>query len=159
MNITTTELHAIRSILSKKDKGDIAEQAGKSIRTVEAILQGDRVNDQIERLCYKKAKENWSKLAIIFNNIESKNLSGSVSISEFEKLKQSQVNTGEDYNYYMDVYLTLVHFSFKNEEELWKHINEHYSLIVTKSYWCILLFSRLLGITDESAVSFYNSKI
>ena len=60
MNITTPQLQAIRAILSKKDKEFIAEQASKSPRTVEAVLQGDRVNDEIERLALKQAKANWA---------------------------------------------------------------------------------------------------
>jgi len=158
MNITTKQLQTIRTLLSKEDKVLIAEQANKSSRTVEAILQGNRTNDEIERLCVKKAKENWNKLGGMFSKIESKNLNETLLIEEFRKLKVNQVTNGEDYNRFMDVYLDLVHVKFVSEEELWEHLSNIHTDIIGRSYWCINLFVRLLGVTEERAVAFYNSK-
>lgn len=158
MNITTQQLQTIRPLLSKEDKELIAEQADKSSRTVEAVLQGNRTNDEIERMCLKKAKENWSKLGGVFSKIESKNLSESLLIEEFQKLKVNQVTSGEEYNRFMDVYLDLVHVKFESEDELWEHLSNIHPDIIGRAYWCINLFARLLGITEERAVAFYNSK-
>ena len=159
MNITTSQLQAIRILLSKENKETIAEQADKSTRTIEAVLQGDRTNDDVEKLCLKIAKENWTKLGAVFSKIESKNLNESLLIEEFQKLKASQVTSGEEYNRFMDVYLDLVHVKFESEDELWEHLSNIHPDIIGRAYWCINLFSRLLGISEERAVAFYNSKI
>jgi hypothetical protein len=159
MNITTEQLQTIRPLLSKEDKESIAEQADKSSRTVEAVLQGNRANDEIERLCVKKAKENWTKLGSTFSKIESKNLNESLLIEEFQKLKENQISSGEEYNRYMDVYLDLVHVKFESEDGLWEHLSNFHPDIIGRAYWCINLFVRLLGVSEERAVAFYNSKI
>jgi len=159
MNITSVQLQTIRTILSKEDKEGIAKQADKSTRTIEAVLQGNRTNDEIERLCVKKAKENWAKLGGMFSKIESKNLSETLLIEEFQTLKENQVNSGEEYNRFMDVYLDLVHVKFESEEELWGHLVNIHPDIASRAYWCINLFVRLLGVNEKRAVAFYNSKI
>lgn len=159
MNITTQQLQTIRPLLSKEDKELIAEQADKSSRTIEAVLQGNRANDEIERLCVKKAKENWAKLGGVFSKIELKNLNEPLLIEEFQILKANQVTSGEEYNRFMDVYLDLVHVKFANEEELWEHLSNIHPDIISRAYWCISLFIRLLGVPEERAVALYNSKI
>lgn len=159
MNITTSQLQAIRTLLSKDNKESIAEQADKSTRTIEAVLQGDRTNDDIEKLCVKIAKENWIKLGGTFSQIESKNLNETLLIEEYQKLKENQVTSGEEYNRFMDVYLDLVHVKFESEDELWEHLSNIHPDIIGRAYWCINLFARLLGVTEERAVAFYNSKI
>lgn len=159
MNITTEQLQTIRPLLSKEDKELIAEQADKSTRTIEAVLQGNRANDEIERLCVKKAKENWTKLGSTFSKIESKNLNETLLIEEFQKLKENQVSSGEEYNRFMDVYLDLVHVKFESEDGLWEHLSNFHPDIISRAYWCINLFVRLLGVSEERAVAFYNSKI
>lgn len=159
MNITTAQLQEIRILLSKDNKKTIAKTAGKSIRTIEAVLQGDRTNDEIEKLCVKIAKENWTKLGATFSKIESKNLNETLSIEEFQKLKENQVTSGEEYNRFMDVYLDLVHVKFQSEDELWEHLSNIHPDIIGRAYWCINLFIRLLGISEERAVTYYNSKI
>ena len=122
-------------------------------------MQGNRTNDEIEKLCLKQAKENWFKVGNIISKVESKNLQEPLLIEGYQKLKQNQVNSGEDYNHYMDVYLNLVHVDFKTEEELWEHLTQLYPAIISKSYWCITLFSRILGTTEERAVAYYNNNI
>ena len=59
----------------------------------------------------------------------------------------------------MDVYLDLVHVKFASEEELWEHLSNIHPDIIGRAYWCINLFARLLGVTEERAVAFYNSNI
>jgi hypothetical protein len=158
MNITTQQLQAIRAILSKQDKESISEHADKSPRTVEAVLQGNRVNDEIEQLALKQAKVNWAKLGQTIAVIEAKNISAHISIDEFEALRINQPTSGEDYYRYMDVYLDLVHVKFTDMDELWDHIKVHQADIIQKPYWCVSLMSRLKGVTFEYSIAYFNSK-
>lgn len=158
MNITTQQLQAIRAILSKEDKESISELAEKSPRTVEAVLQGNRMNDEIERLALKQAKVNWAKLGQTIAVIEAKNISAHISIDEFEALRINQPTSGEDYCRYMDIYLDLVHVKFTDMDELWDHIKVHQADIIQKPYWCVCLMSRLKGVTFEHAIAYFNSK-
>lgn len=158
MNISVPQLHAIRSVLSKKDKETIGEQADKRPRTVEAVLQGDRPNDSIERLAVKKAKANIAKLQRIVDIIEAKNDHSVILIEEYQELKKNAPTTGEDYNRYMDVYLDLVHVKFEDLEALWDHLQMIHPDMITRPYWCICLIVRLLGISEEQAIAFHNSK-
>ena len=108
-------------------------------------MQGNRANDEIERLCVKKAKENWTKLGSTFSKIESKNLNETLLIEEFQKLKENQVSSGEEYNRFMDVYLDLVHVKFESEDGLWEHLSNFHPDIIGRAYWCINPFIRTDG--------------
>ena len=158
MNITTKQLQTIRVILSKEDKETISEHAEKSPRTVEAVLQGNRINDEIERFALKQAKVNWAKLGQTIAIIESKNIRTHISIDEFEALRINQPTSGEDYCRYMDIYLDLVHVKFTDLDELWDHIKVHQADIIQKPYWFVSLISRLKGVTFEHAIAYFNSK-
>jgi hypothetical protein len=158
MNISTPQLHAIRALLNKKDKESIAEQADKKPRTVEAVLQGDRPNDDIERLAVKQARMKLAKLQRVLDNIEAKNHHTIILIEEYQELKKNSPTLGEDYNRYMDVYLDLVHVKFEDKEALWEHLSLIHPDIIVRPFWCVNLFVRLLGISEEHAIAFHNSK-
>ena len=158
MNISTLQLQTIRSVLSKEDRIAIGEQADKSPRTVEAVLQGNRVNDTIEQIVVKRARANVEKLQRILSDIEAKNNHSIILIEEYQEFKKNAPTTGDIYNRYMDVYLDLVHVKFEDKEELWEHLSMIHPDIIARPFWCVSLFVRLLGVQEEHAIAFHNSK-
>lgn len=158
MNITTAQIKAIRGLLSKEDRKNIGIHTNMSHRTVDAVLQGDRVNDDIEQYSLIVAKQNLAKLSSIIADVEAKNII-KVSLAEFKKYKESAAWSNDNaYKRYLDVYLQLSHNNVKEPDELWGLIWKNYKDIIHNSYYCIDLFVRLLGVTDEIAVEFYNKK-
>ena len=70
-----------RSVLSKEDKEHIAQYAKKSYRTVEAVLNGDRSNDQIETAIFNRSRIINLKLADAIMAVELANEARPVSLS------------------------------------------------------------------------------
>jgi hypothetical protein len=159
MNITTQQLQAIRVIISKEDRQQIGMHTKMSIRTVDAILQGDRVNDDIEKYAVIVAKQNIARLSNIITDIESKNIL-SVEFDEYKKYKDSSSWSNDNsYGRYLDVYLQLSHSKIKEPDELWTLIWQGYKDLISKPYYCVDLFVRLLGLNEENSVKFYNKKM
>ncbi|MFK5883487.1 MAG: hypothetical protein QM489_04000 [Candidatus Izemoplasma sp.] len=130
-----------------------------SHRTVDAVLQGDRTNDNIEQYSFIVAKQNLARLSNVIADVEAKNII-KVIFPEFRKYKESAAWSNDNaYKRYIDVYLQLSHNNVKEPDELWGLIWKDYKDIIHYTYYCIDLFVRLLGITDEIAVRFYNKKI
>ncbi len=158
MNITKEQMNAIRRLLSKEDKESIGMHTGKSVRTVDAVLQYDRVNQEIEEAALLVAKQNLDHMANVIADIAAKNTT-KVTLEEYRKQKESGGwSNGNAFNRYMDIYLQLTHIKFGTEEELWEHIWASYKDIISNSYYCIDLFTRLLGIGERIAVEFFNKK-
>jgi hypothetical protein len=159
MNITTTQLQAIRALISKEDREQIGFHTNKSVRTIEAILQGDRFNDDVEQLTVITAKQNIARLSNIIADIEAKNLTP-IKVEEYSKYKESSAWANDiSYGRCLDVYLQLSHSNIKEPSELWTLIWQGYKDIIPKSYYCVDLFVRLLGVSAENSVKFYNKKI
>ncbi|MBN1113387.1 MAG: hypothetical protein JXA53_10800 [Bacteroidales bacterium] len=159
MNITTVQLQAFRGILSKEDKANIALHTEKSVRTVEAVLQGDRQNDDIEQLVLIAVKQNIARYYNIVADVEAKNTL-KVTTLEYTKYRESAAWTNDMYyNRYIDIYLQLAHYNCKDEDELWSTIWNNYKDIIQKAYYCVDLFCRLLGFESATATRFYNKKI
>jgi hypothetical protein len=159
MNISHAQMKAIRGLLSKKDKEVIAMHTGKSVRTIDAVLQFDRVNDQIEASIIQTAKQNLQALANVIADIEAKNVR-KVTTEEYRNAKNSN-HWSNDYAYgrYLDIYLQLSHIKFTSDNDLWDNIWQNHKDIITTPVYCIDLFVRLLGLEEKHAVSFFNKKI
>ncbi|MCT4638959.1 MAG: hypothetical protein N4A72_14755 [Bacteroidales bacterium] len=159
MNITTTQIKALRKLLSKEDKENIALHTGKSKKTIENILQGDRYNDQVEELVLITAKQNLAKYFNIIADIEAKNIR-TISVEEYRKHRQSSVwSKDEFYTRYMDIYLRLVSLKVEDCETLWQTLWKDYKDIIKKPEYCIDLFVRLIGVNDVVATRFYNKEV
>ena len=157
MQATNQQIRALRQLLSKKDKENIANQAKMSIRTIEAILQGDRRNDKIESLILEYAEGNLIELQHIIQDIKSKNRDYFIT----EKGYQKKVNSpgwaqGHNYLRHIDIYLRLSHLKFNSLEDLWATIIEKHKDLIHLDYYCVEVIKRTMGITAKEAVSFYN---
>ena len=73
MNVSIKQLEAIRPLINANNKKDIANYTGKSIRTIEAVLYGERANHEIEEQLFKIAKNNVKKLSNLIELVEAKN--------------------------------------------------------------------------------------
>ncbi len=158
MNITIQQLKALRSILSPEQRKNIADQVGKSPRTIDAILQGDRVNNEIEQEIILQSKKRITYLSNLIAEIEAKNII-TINISNYQKYKSSPAWANHPcYMRYMDIYIELSSFSFKSTKEIWEKLYLKYRDIIPHGYYCIALIERLVGIDDVTAVDFYNKK-
>lgn len=73
MNITSTQLKHCRSIFDAEDIKQIAREARCSTSLIRNVLASNRTNDEIEYLCYMKAKEKAKKTLLIIEQIELQN--------------------------------------------------------------------------------------
>lgn len=118
MNITRQQMTRLRPLITAADKKNIAIHTDKSERTIQAVLQSDRTNDEIERAIVKAAKQNIADLSRLIADIEAKNISR-IDLETFSKTKQSPAWTAHlAYTRSMDVYLQLSHQNFKEPAEL-----------------------------------------
>ena len=160
MQATNQQIKALRLLLSKKDKETIADQAKVSIRTVEAILQGDRRNDKVESLILEYAESNLIELQSIIQDIKSKNRDYFITEKGYEK-KTSSPGWAQGHNYlrHIDIYLQLSHLKFNSLEDLWMTIKEKHKDLIHLDYYCVDVIKRTMGISVKQAITFYNSKV
>jgi len=160
MQATNQQIKSLRQLLSKKDKETIAQQAKVSIRTVEAILQGDRRNDKVESLLLEYVESNLVELQSIIQDIKAKNRDYFIT----EKGYQKQVSSpgwaqGHNYLRHIDIYLQLSYLKFNSIEDLWTIIKEKHKDLIHLDYYCVDVIKRTMGISIKEAIAFYNSKI
>ncbi len=159
MNINPTQTKTIRSLISKKDKEHLAIKLGKSARTIEAVLNCQRTNDEIERAIFNVAKMNLAKLNQTITTIEAQNLLP-INIQYFKQLKScSSWTNDETYQRYNDIYIRLCHYTFDDVSELWSNLKKNFRDIIPHSIYCCDLIARLTGVNEETAISFYNKSI
>lgn len=73
MNIKSGELKAIRPLIQIEDKKEISSYTGRSIRTIEAVLYEERVNNDIEEQLFKVARRNVFKLSNLIDIVQDRN--------------------------------------------------------------------------------------
>jgi hypothetical protein len=150
-------MDTIRRVLNKDDKEAIAEYTKTSYRTVQAVLQGDRVNNDIEKASVKRAWAYVDSLIGTLSDIERHNAQSLLTVNGFnEALKSETWCKRQEYYRYMDVYLALVHNEYKNFDELWAELKNNYYDVIRSGYYCIALVHRLLGISIEQTLINYN---
>lgn len=153
MNITTNELKQIRLLISKNDKQDIAKTLNLSERTIEAVINGQRVNHNIEKAVVKRAEIIISKLLLTLDKIKAKNIPDKITIEQYNSDKENALWTyGRAYLRYMDIYLQYSHIKFNSPEELYDKIRMECADIMQYQQYVIDIAVRLLGITPENAI-------
>lgn len=159
MNIKQNQLQAIRRLLTKDDKFNIALHTGKSTRTIDAVLQGDRVNNEIEERIVIAARQNISHYLNILADIEANNIV-KVSTEEYRKAtKNAALAEDSYYNRYVSIYLSLANYKITDLEELWEKIWNTAKDIIARPYFCIHLLQTLTGVEDTVAVKFFNRQV
>jgi hypothetical protein len=159
MNITVAQIKAIRKLLNKDDKCNIALHTEKSEKLVQHVLQGERTNNEIEELIVMHAEQNLIKFSNIIADIKAKNVL-SVTTESYRKYRSSAVwSDNTFYSRYMDIYIQLVPFNIKDLDELWIMLWDKHKDIIKESYYCIDILIRTLGIDEATAVRYYNKKI
>lgn len=73
MNLDNNDLKLLRGLLSKEDRDLIASNFEISRRTIDAILQGDRYNNQVEIQVLNTAILNFSTIQEKLKRIITKN--------------------------------------------------------------------------------------
>lgn len=159
MNINPAQMKAVRGLINKEDKERLSTQLNKSVRTIEAVMSCERVNDEIERAIFSKAKMNLAKLSQTLTTIEAQNLLP-IDIQYFKKLKASpQWTNDETYQRYNDIYIRLCHYTFDDVPDLWSMLKNDFRDIIPHSAYCCDLISRLTGVNEETAINYYNNSI
>jgi hypothetical protein len=159
MNIHPAQMKAIRALITKEDKQQIALSLNNSVRTIEAVMGCDRANNEIEIALFHTAVQKHAKLSRTIAAIESQNTLP-VQLETFIKIKESPVwINDETYQRYNDIYLRLCHFSYTEMSEVWQELKSKYKDIILKGNYCCDLLCRLTGSDENSAVLFYNSNI
>ena len=159
MNINQSQMKAIRGLISKEDREYIAQQTQKSVRTIEAVLNCDRINDDIECVIFRVAKMNLAKLSRILLTIQSQNLLP-VTIDQLNTAKTgSSWSNNEIFQRYNDIYIRLCHATYHEVEEVWTELKANYRDIIPYSEYCCDLLIRLTGVNENAAIKFYNSSI
>jgi len=159
MQATNQQIKALRPLLSKNDKETVAQQASVSIRTVEAILQGDRRNDKVESLLLEYAESNLVELQSIIQDIKAKNRDYFITEKGYEK-KVSSPGWAQGHNYlrHIDIYLQLSHLKFNSLDDLWTTLTEKHRDLIHLDYYCVAVIKRVMGIPVKEAVVYYNKK-
>lgn len=158
MNITTIQLHALRRLLTKEDRTGIAEQLCMSGRTVEAVLNGTRTNDEIERAVVREVRQKVAHMARVLAAIDLRNVLP-VTVAELTAHRNSPAWQSDDYYpRYNDVYLRLCSNRWEMAE-LWEVLQRSYKDVLLHGVYCCDLLCRLVGITDKESVSYYNDNI
>lgn len=158
MKVTTVQLHCIRRLLTKEDRKEIAGQVSMSERTVEAVLNGDRANDEIERAIVGMAKQKIAKIARVLAVIDMQNLLP-VSAEDLKVYRDSPAWQSDDfYPRYNDVYIRLCSHKWEIGE-LWHVLKQNYKDVLLHGMYCCDLICRLIGIADKEGIEFYNDKI
>ena len=89
MIITKQQFGDIRRLLTSKDKDDICELTGIKKRTLEAILQGARINTSVAQTIYEIALRNLEYLSNIFNDINRVNIKF-IQLKDFQEAKKTR---------------------------------------------------------------------
>ncbi len=159
MNIEFKEIRALRSLLSKEDKYDIASKLNFSKRTVDAVLDGTRTNDTIENEIINLAKKNITHYQLIINNVCAKNQTNIISVEKYNEIKNNTAWTyGYVYMRYMDIYLQFSHIKFNTLEEFFSKIETECNDIMQHPYYVIDIAVRLIGITPHAAINALSKK-
>ena len=152
-------MKAIRPLISKLDKEAIASKLENSVRTVEAVMNCDRNNDDIEKELLRVALMNHAHLSRVLAAIQNQNML-TVSLDDLITIKNSpQWVNDEYYQRYNDIFLRLCHYDYSEMEELWKDFKASYIDVIMHSYYCCDLICRLCGVDEKTAINFYNSNI
>ncbi len=158
MKISIPQLNALKHLIRVKERESIATQVKMSRRTVDAVLQGDRVNDEIEKELVKYAMRSISNLNNLIAEIESNNFI-EIDISDYSKHKESSAWVNHPiYTRYMDAYIEMSNFTYTSICDVWHKILNNYKDIIPHGNYCIRLMQRLIGVNDKTAVDFYNKK-
>lgn len=153
------EMRAISTLINKVDQEKIAEEAGFSVRTVEAVKQGNRDTDLIKKLLFQTALKEWNEMGKVFNRIQLKNTEFA-SIEEYKNAKSSDLwQNAREYDRYMDIYLTLVSIDWKSIDDLWTELKTEFNDMLQLQYYCIDLICRVLGVKPSYAIRYYNTHI
>jgi hypothetical protein len=159
MNFNTTQMKTVRAFISKEDREYIAQQTQKSIRTVEAVLNCDRTNDDIEQAIFRVAKMNLAKLSRTLLTVEAQNLLPT-TVDQYLAVKAgASWSNNEIYQRYNDIYLRLCYATYNEIDEVWSLIKMEYRDIIPFSAYCCDLLIRLTGINENAAIKFYNNSI
>lgn len=158
MNITTTQLHALRRLLTQEERKRIAEHVDMSVRTVEAVLNGERSNDEIERDVVKEARQKVAKIMRVIVAIDLQNVLP-VSVEELKAYRESLAWQSDDfYPRYCETYIRLCGQKWETAE-LWEVMKKGYKDVLTRGVYCCDLLVRLIGITDNESICYYNDHI
>lgn len=159
MNITKLQMQAIRRLVSKADKELIANKAGCSVRTVEAVLQGDRHTDIVKKVIYQVTFDIWENLGKHLNAIQIENKEFA-TIQDYNEAKKSAMwAQTREYDRYIDIYLCFTGHEWKELDELWGKIVANYPDIIQYQFYCIDLMTRLTGIAPKHVINFYNKNV
>jgi len=158
MNIRNNELKALRTLITKDMRKAIANKTGKAERTVEAVLNCQRQNDDIEKLVIKQVETTLAELLLMLDNVKGRNID-EISIEGYFKAKEDTLWTyGRTYLRYIDIYLQLCHLNLKEADEVFTKIKTQYADITAYPYYVIDIAVRLIGITPELAFNIYTLK-
>jgi hypothetical protein len=159
MNINSSQIKALRQLITKKDKQTIHECLGNSVRTIEAVMNCDRANNEIEFALFRMAKTNHAKLSRILAAIEAQNKIP-IDIESHTIIKESPQWVNDDYyQRYNDIYLQLCSFNFSTMDEIWEQLKNKYQDILLKGNYCCDLIAKLVGVDAKTAINFYNNNI
>jgi len=92
MNIRNNELKALRTLITKDMRKAIANKTGKAERTVEAVLNCQRQNDDIEKLVIKQVETTLAELLLMLDNVKGRNID-EISIEGYFKAKEDTLWT------------------------------------------------------------------
>lgn len=159
MKIRQSQMKAFRGILSKEDKEQIAQHTKKSYRTVEAVLNGDRSNDEIEMAIFNRSRMVSIALLDAIRSVEVSNDAVQVTLEDFQIFKtQVGSDDSEANKLYLETYLQLSHKSFE-PEQLWTVLQTRHKKAVKNGLYCTLLIQKLCGVGDVVAVKVFNDGI
>ena len=159
MNVSKSDIEAIRVLLSKEDRELIAELSGNSIRTVQAVLQNQRSTDIVQKIAIQVALKKWNTIGQTLNIIQQNNK----EFANINDLREAKSSTAwartREYNRYIDIYLQLTAIKWTDINELWKKLKTDFSDILQFQYYSIDLLTRLMGINEKTAINYFNQNI
>jgi hypothetical protein len=160
MNISKHEMSALRAALSKHDKEAIAHFTNKSPRTVEAVLNYARQNDDIEIAIVRFATARADTLSNVLQTVKFTNKM-TIPVTA-DQLKQKKAHPSwTDNKYYcrhIDAYLQLSHLNL-DADGIWENIIQDFNELFDEPVYVAALVQRLLGISEDEAVKIYKQNI
>lgn len=158
MELTTSHLKAISTLLDTSDRAAVAAQTGTSPNTVKAVLGGRRRTQKIEEALVLFARDKITELDKLITDIETNNILP-ISVQDYNTYRNGTAfSHGRFHARYLDVYLELCHLELGDMENNWGIISDKYKDIIPQRVYCIALLVRLIGVSDIEAVTFYNKK-
>lgn len=159
MKISSAQMKAFRGVLSKEDKERIAQHTKKSYRTIEAVLNGDRSNDEIETAVFNRARMVNIALSDAVRAVEVANEAVPMTLEDFQVFKtQVGSDDGEANRLYLETYLQLSHNTFE-PGRLMETLKTGHKKAVKNGLYCALLIQKLCGVGDAVAVKTYNDSL